>query len=149
MTDALHPVGTRQSEAVATLTGVVVGESDCAIRVRVADGTWTFQRRDVLAIRQPAADAAAAPADAVLVDIRPGTTADFTRPMRIDVGERPLTLGAPASPACGEAQLHRLTESWAARLHLTELPAHAGAFTWAQTRSRDGGHGAVHSDSLD
>ncbi|MGI5218315.1 hypothetical protein [Nocardia sp. CA-290969] len=146
MTDALHPVGTTQSGAVATLTGVVVSESDCAIRVRVADGTWTFQRRDVLAIR-PHSDKESA--NSVLVDIRPGTTADFTRRMRIDVGERPLTLAAPASPAFGEAQLHRLTESWAARLHLTELPAHAAAFTWAQTRSRGDSDEAIHSDSLD
>ncbi|MFI5719271.1 hypothetical protein [Nocardia sp. NPDC051750] len=142
MTDALQPLGTTHSEAVATLTGVVVGESDRDIRVRVADGTWTFHRRDVLAIREHDSRAAT---PAVLIDIRPGATADFTRRLRIDVGERPMTLAAPPSPAFGDAQLRRLTETWAAQLDLTGAPVHPATFTRAQTRSGDG----IHADSLD
>ncbi|MEU1981526.1 hypothetical protein [Nocardia sp. NPDC019395] len=148
MTDALHPLGTTQSGATATLTGVVVGESDCDIRVRVAEGTWTFHRGDVLAIREYD-NRTAMPADAVLIEIRPGATADFTRRLRIDVGERPMTLAAPPSPAFGDEQLRRLTEAWTARLNIADSPVHPATFTCAQTRSRDGSDDGIHCDSLD
>lgn len=148
MTDVLPPVGTTQSDAVATLVGVLVGDDEGAVRIRVADGTWTFDPGDVLGIREHDGRSGA-PVGAVLVDIRSGATADFTRRLRIDVGERPLTLAAPPSPAFGDTQLRRLTETWAQRLHLTETPHHPATFTFAQTRSHNSSDDGVHCDSLD
>lgn len=147
MTDILPPVGTIQSDAVATLAGVLVGEGEGAVRIRVADGTWTFDHGDVLGIR--AHDGRSGAPGAVLVDIRPGATADFTRRLRIDVGERPLTLAAPPSPAFGDDQLRRLTETWARQLHLADPPHHPATFTFAQTRSHNSSDDGVHCDSLD
>lgn len=148
MTDVLPPVGTTQSDVVATLAGVLLGDGEDAVRIRVADGTWTFDRGDVLGIREYDDSRSSAPAGAVLVDIRPGATADFTRRLRIDVGERPLTLAAPPSPAFGDSQLRRLTETWARRLHLAESP-HPATFTFTQTRSHNTSDDGVHCDSLD
>ncbi|MFI1460589.1 hypothetical protein [Nocardia carnea] len=148
MTDVLPPVGTTQSDAVATLAGVLLGHDEGAVRIQVADGTWTFDPCDVLGIREHDGRSSS-PAGAVLVDIRSGATADFTRRLRIDVGERPLTLAAPPSPALGDTQLRRLTETWARRLHLAELPHHPATFTFAQTRSHNSSDDGVHCDSLD
>lgn len=148
MTDVLPPVGPTQSDAVATLAGVLLSEGGNAIRIRVADGTWTFDRGDVLGIREHDGRAGT-PAGAVLIDIRPGATADFTRRLRIDVGERPLTLAAPPSPAFGDIQLRRLTESWARRLRLADSPHHPATFTCAQTRSHNSSDDGIHCDSLD
>lgn len=148
MTDVLPPVGTTHSEAVVTLTGVLLDDHTEAVRVRVDDGTWTFDRHDVLGIREHTGWSGA-PAGTVLVDIRPGATADFTRRLRIDVGERPLTLAAPPSPAFGDTQLRRLTESWARRLHLADSPSLPATFTCAQTRSHNGSDDGIHCDSLD
>lgn len=146
MTDALHLLDTTGREAVATLTGALVGESDRDIRVRVADGTWTFRRGDVLAV-QDLDDRTAG--RRVRVDIRPGSTADFTRSLRIDVVERPMTLAAPPSEAFGDPQLRRLTESWAQRLGLADTPDSPATFTCAQTRSRNTSDDGIHSDSFD
>ncbi|MET8795097.1 hypothetical protein ABZV91_01335 [Nocardia sp. NPDC004568] len=146
MTDALHLLDTPGRGAVATLTGVLVGESDREIRVRVADGTWTFCRADVLAIRF---DDEHPTGRRVHVDIRPGATADFTRRLRIEVAERPMTLAAPPSEAFGDRRLRRLTESWARRLDLAGDPDFPATFTCAQTRSRNTSDDGVHSDSFD
>ncbi|WP_328395291.1 hypothetical protein [Nocardia sp. NBC_00416] len=148
MTDALHLLDTPECGAVATLTGVLVGESDRDIRVLVADGTWTIRRRDVLALCSSADDTIETAGRRVRVDIRPGTTADFTRSLRIDVVERPMTLAAPPSESFGDLQLRRLTESWAQRLNLddSDFPA---TFTCAQTRSQHTSDDGVHCDSFD
>ncbi|MGW6337098.1 hypothetical protein [Nocardia rhamnosiphila] len=146
MTDALHLLETPERGAVATLTGVLVGESDREIRIRVADGTWTFCRDDVLAIRFVDEHATAR---RVHVDIRPGVTADFTRRLRIEVAERPMTLAAPPSETFGDRQLRHLTESWARRLDLAGTPEFPATFTCAQTRSRNTSDDGVHSDSFD
>lgn len=148
MTDTVHLPDTPETGAVATLTGVLAGESDRAIRVRVADGIWTFRRRDVCAVNGPG-DRAAAIGETVRVAVRRGTTADFTRRLRIDIAERPLTLAAPPSETVGDAQLYRLTESWAARLDLADAPGRPATFTCAQTRSRRGSDDNMHCDSLD
>ncbi|MGW5381728.1 hypothetical protein [Nocardia sp. NPDC003963] len=146
MIDALHLLDTPECGAVATLTGVLVGESDRDIRIRVTDGTWTFRCRDVLAVRTLDDRTAG---HRVRVDIRPGSTADFTRTLRIDVAERPLTLAAPPSEAFGDRQLRRLTESWAHRLDLADTPEYPATFTCAQTRSHNTSDDGVHSDSFD
>jgi hypothetical protein len=146
MTDALHLLETPECGAFATLTGVLVGESDGEIRVRVADGTWTFCRDDVLAIRVVDEHATGR---RVHVDIRPGVTADFTRRLRIEVAERPMTLAAPPSEAFGDRQLRQLTASWARRLDLADTPEFPATFTCAQTRSRNTSDDGVHSDSFD
>ncbi|MFQ6230727.1 hypothetical protein [Nocardia sp. NPDC002869] len=146
MTDALHLLETPERGAVATLTGVLVDESDREIRVRVADGTWTFCRDDVLAIRFVDEHATGR---RVHVDIRPGVAADFTRRLRIEVAERPMTLAAPPSEAFGDRQLRQLTESWARRLDLAGTPEFPATFTCAQTRSRNTSDDGVHSDSFD
>lgn len=148
MTDVLPPVGTTHSDAVATLAGVLLGDGEGVVRIRVADGTWTFDRGDVLGIRAHGGRSGV-PTGAVLVDIRPGATADFTRRLRIDVGERPLTLAATPSPAFGDTQLRRLTETWMRQLQLTDSPHHPATFTFAQTRSHNSSDDGVHCDSLD
>ncbi|WP_327151432.1 hypothetical protein [Nocardia sp. NBC_01329] len=146
MTDALHFLDTPECGAVAILTGVLAGESDRDIRVRVADGTWTFRRGDVLAVRS--LDERTTDRE-VRVEIRLGSTADFTRSLRIDVVERPMTLAAPPSEACGDPQLHRLTESWAQRLDLADTPEFPATFTCAQTMSHNTSDDGIHSDSFD
>ncbi|MEU4311818.1 hypothetical protein [Nocardia sp. NPDC024068] len=146
MTDAIHLLDAPESGAVATITGFLVGESDHDIRVRVADGTWTFLRRDVLAIRD-SGRRAETPTGAVLVDIRAGATADFTRRLRIDIADRPMTLAAPPSETFGDAQLHRLAATWAAGLDIDA--AHPTAFTRTHTRARHGGRHDIHCDSSD
>lgn len=148
MTDAVHLSDTPETDAVATLTGVLAGESEGAIRVRVADGTWTFRRRDVRALSGLGGRAATA-GETVRVAIRRGATADFTRRLRIDIAERPLTLAAPPSETFGDAQLRRLTESWVARLDLADVPDHPATFTCAHTRTPRGSDDNMHSDSLD
>ena len=146
MTDALHLLDTPECGAVAILTGVLAGESDREIRIRVADGTWTFRRGDVLAV-QPLDDRT--DGHRVRVEIRAGSTADFTRRLRIDVAERPLTLAATPSEAFGDLQLRRLTESWAQRLDLADTPDFPATFTCAQTRSHNTSDDGIHSDSFD
>lgn len=146
MTDALHLLDTPECGAVAILTGVLADESDREIRIRVADGTWTFRRGDVLAVR-PLDDRT--DGHRVRVEIRAGSTADFTRRLRIEVAERPLTLAAPPSEAFGELQLRRLTESWAQRLDLADTPDFPATFTCAQTRSHNTSDDGIHSDSFD
>ncbi|MGW0006421.1 hypothetical protein [Nocardia grenadensis] len=146
MTDALRLLEPPERGAVVTLTGVLVGESDREIRVRVADGMWTFCRGDVLAIRRADEQVTGR---RVHVDVRAGVTADFTRRLRIEVAERPMTLAAPPSEAFGDRQLRRLTESWARRLDLAGTPELPATFTCAQTRSRNTSDDGVHSDSFD
>lgn len=148
MTDAIHLLDGPETGAVATITGFLVEESDRDIRVRVADGTWTFERRDVLAIRD-SGRTAEIPPGAVSVDIRAGATADFTRRLRIDIADRPMTLAAPPSETFGDARLHRLTEAWAAGLDIAADPAHPAAFTRTHTRARHGSRRDIHCDSLD
>ena len=76
MTDALHLLDTPECGAVAILTGVLAGESDREIRIRVADGTWTFRRGDVLAV-QPLDDRT--DGHRVRVEIRAGSQAELIR----------------------------------------------------------------------
>lgn len=150
MTDALHLSGAAPTgDRVPPLQGVLVAESDREITVRVAEGTWTFRRSDILRLR----DSGAAPTPdgrPVMLDIRAGATADFTRRLRIDLVDRPLTLSEAPSPALGDELLQELTASWADRLRLVDLPGANGAtFTYCQTKSASGSDDGINCDSLD
>lgn len=148
MIDAIHvPGSARDGDRLPALHGMLIAESDTDITVRVADGTWTFRRDDVL--RMLESDSTdPAPGRPVLIDLRPGTTAEFTRTLRIDVVDRPMTLACPPSPALGDELLRELTESWADELHL--LDAHdAATFTYCQTKSHAGSDDGINCDSLD
>lgn len=146
MTDALHLPAAPDRYRTPALQGILVAQSDRDISVRVAEGTWTFRRDDVLDIRETAD---CAPGQPVLVDIRPGATADFTRRLRVDVVGRPMTLAAPPSEAFGDEQLRRLTEAWAARLRIADSSATGATFTCCQTKSLAGSDDGVNCDSLD
>ncbi|AFU03470.1 hypothetical protein AW168_15605 [Nocardia brasiliensis] len=154
MTDALRLHGTApKSDRVPPLHGLLVAESERDISVRVAEGTWTFRRSDVLRVLDSAvpegvrAERGARP---VLVDIRVGATADFTRRLRIDVVDRPMTMQQAPSAALGDEQLRELTESWADRLNLVDLPGTNGAtFTYCQTKSLATSDDGINCDSLD
>ncbi|WP_405165256.1 hypothetical protein OG203_09180 [Nocardia sp. NBC_01499] len=172
MTDALRLPGTApKSDRVPPLQGLLVAESERDITVRVAEGTWTFRRSDVLRVldsplpdglsRVP--DGVAALPDGttaavasehdgrpVLVDIRAGATADFTRRLRIDLVDRPMTLTEAPSAALGDEQLRELTETWADRLQLVDLAgAHGATFTYCQTKSLATSDDGINCDSLD
>ncbi|GAA5053359.1 hypothetical protein [Nocardia callitridis] len=166
MTDAIRlPATAPKGDRIPPLHGMLVGESEREITVRVAEGTWTFCRSDVLRVRDSARTVETGPADStatqpdiaypaegrpVLVDIRAGATADFTRRLRIEVVERPMTIPETPSPALGDEQLRELTESWAARMRLDDRPGLGGAsFTYCQTRSMGSSDDGINCDSLD
>ncbi|WP_227982068.1 hypothetical protein [Nocardia spumae] len=133
------------------LSGSLVAESRDTISVRVAEGTWTLDRDDVLQLRDgsPGADPGTAER-AVLVWIRPGAAADFTQRRRIQLTERPLTLPPQPSPAVDDDALDRLTDQWARRLRLRRAPGVVGAtVSYSQTNSRGIGDDGTACDSLD
>lgn len=164
MTDAVRPPGSTlagfrpdQHEAVPLLIGYLIAESTRAVSVRVHEGTWTFDRADVLGIDALGADipdtelprvdpAARQGARPVRVRIRTGATADFTRRLRIDQADRPMTLPQQHSPARGDDQLARQTERWARALRLSGSGA---ATTRSHTLSYAGSLDAMACDSLD
>lgn len=151
MTDAIRRPGTTpRGDRVPPLQGLLVAESDREISVRVAEGTWTFRRSDVLRVVDSAAPDPEQDGRPVSVDIRAGATADFTRRLRIDLVDRPMTIPEAPSEALGDDQLRRLTEIWADRLQLVESPGAGGAtFTYCQTKSLDGSDDGINCDSLD
>ncbi|WP_336083883.1 hypothetical protein [Nocardia sp. SSK8] len=139
MTDAVHhPATASPRDRGPALRGLLVAESERDISVRVEGGTWTFDRRDVLRLIE---DRAEAGAREVRVDIRPGATADFTRRMRVELVERPITLATDPSEALGDELLTQATRRWATTLRIAERGGVSGAtFTF-----RDG----INCDSLD
>ncbi|WP_040779882.1 hypothetical protein [Nocardia pneumoniae] len=151
MTDIIRRPGTTPtSDRVPPLQGLLVAESDREISVRVAEGTWTFRRSDVLRVVDSTAQHPDQDGRPVSVDIRAGATADFTRRLRIDLVDRPMTIPEAPSEALGDDQLRRLTEIWADRLQLVESPGTGGAtFTYCQTKSLDGSDDGINCDSLD
>lgn len=151
MTDALHLPGTVPTgDRVPALQGLLVAESERDISVRVAEGTWTFRRADVLRMLDEQIPDEQAGGRPVLVDIRPGATADFTRRLRIDLVDRPMTIAAEPSPALGDEALQQLTESWAGRLQLVDATGASGAtYTYCQTKSSAGSDDGINCDSLD
>ncbi|MGQ4598544.1 hypothetical protein [Nocardia sp. R6R-6] len=151
MSDAIRLPGTTpKGDRVPPLQGLLVAESDREISVRVAEGTWTFRRSDVLRVADSAVPQHDQDGRAVSVDIRAGATADFTRRLRIDVVDRPMTIAETPSEALGDDQLRRLTEIWADRLQLVECAgANAATFTYCQTKSRNGSDDGINCDSLD
>lgn len=151
MTDAIHLPGTTpKADRVPPLQGMLVAESDRQISVRVAEGTWTFSRSDVLRVVDSTAPHADQDGRQVLVDIRAGATADFTRRLRIDLVDRPMTIPESPSEALGDEQLRQLTETWADRLQLVDCPGAGGAtFTYCQTKSMNGSDDGINCDSLD
>ncbi|ONM49706.1 hypothetical protein [Nocardia donostiensis] len=149
MIDAIHvPCTTRVGDRIPALRGMLVAESERDITVRVAEGTWTFRRDDVLRVLESDSNAPA-PGRPVLIDIRPGATADFTRTLRIDVVDRPMTLAGPPSPALGDELLRQLTASWADQLQLIDSPDTGATFTYCQTKSLAGSDDGINCDSLD
>ncbi|WP_280382599.1 hypothetical protein [Nocardia wallacei] len=85
-------------DLVPPLPGYLVAESDHTISVRVGEGTWTFDRADVLRLDDHSGGAD----HPVRVWVRPGATADFTQRRRIDLTDRPMTLPhRPPAFACG------------------------------------------------
>ena len=161
MPDAVHPPvstspGPHQDnqEVAPLLSGYLIAESTRAVSLRVSEGTWTFDRADVLGIdlvgsRMPYGDGDPA-ARPVQVRIRPGATADFTRRLRIELTDRPMTLPQQHSPARGDDLLARLTERWARDLQLPTDPAVGGVtMTRSQTRSFALSDDAMTCDSLD
>ncbi|WP_378731448.1 hypothetical protein [Nocardia brasiliensis] len=153
MTDALRLPGTApKGNRVPPLQGLLVAESERDITVRVAEGTWTFRRSDVLRVLDSALPDGLAPdrGRPVLVDIRAGATADFTRRMRIDLVDRPMTIPEAPSAALGDEQLQRLTETWADSLQLVDLTgSHGATFTYCQTKSFATSDDGINCDSLD
>ncbi|KAF0847354.1 hypothetical protein [Nocardia caishijiensis] len=138
MTDAIHLPATASSRSRGpALRGQLVAESERDVSVRVDGGTWTFDRRDIVRLTEERA----AEGRQVQVDIRPGATADFTRRMRVELVERPITLAPAPSEALGDDQLAEATRSWAAKLRIAERGGTSGAtFTF---------HDGINCDSLD
>ncbi|MFC4373714.1 hypothetical protein ACFO5K_06330 [Nocardia halotolerans] len=137
MTDAIHLPATAVSPGRGpALRGQLVAESDRDISVRVDDGTWTFDRRDIVRLTEERAGSRQ-----VRVDIRPGATADFTRRLRVELVDRPITLAPDPSEALGDEQLAQATRRWAAKLRIAERGGTTGAtFTF---------HDGINCDSLD
>ncbi|MBF6331210.1 hypothetical protein [Nocardia transvalensis] len=141
-----HPEDT----SVPPLSGYLVTESEQSLRVRVSDGIWTFDRADILAVERADRTPADSGEKPVRVRIRPGTTADFTRRVRIELTERPMTVPREHSPARGDDMLARLTEKWARGLQLATTRGVGGAtFTYCQTRTDARSDDGTACDSLD
>ncbi len=161
MTDGVRPSTSTyprprpdSQEVAPLLSGYLIAESTRAVSVRVSEGTWTFDRADVLGIDLvgvPAPHADGDPAARpVRVRIRAGAIADFTRRLRIELTDRPMTLPQQHSPARGDDLLARLTERWARDLQLPTDPAVGGVtMTRSQTRSFARSDDAMACDSLD
>ncbi|QLY28689.1 hypothetical protein [Nocardia huaxiensis] len=153
MTGALHPSASATVGSTAPpLSGYLVAATDRHISVRVADGTWTFRRADVLSLTdwESAAAQGICEERPVLVRVRSGTVADFTQRRRVELVDRPLTLPQDHTPARGDDELQRLTEIWARTLELTTRPGVGGAtMTCCQTRSHNGSDDGAACDSLD
>ncbi|MFE2996808.1 hypothetical protein ACFXG4_17535 [Nocardia sp. NPDC059246] len=154
MTGALHRTGSAILASTSPpLPGYLVAATERSISVRVGDGTtWTFHRTDVLDIARWDAATAQGSCEGrpVLVRVRSGATADFTRRRRVEVTDRPLTLSPDHSPARGDDELRELTEIWARGLDLTTRPGAGGAtMTCCQTRSHLGSDDGIACDSLD
>ncbi|MGO4617560.1 hypothetical protein AB4305_25380 [Nocardia sp. 2YAB30] len=151
MTDGIRlPGSAPKGDRVPPLQGLLVAESEREITVRVAEGTWTFCRSDVLRVVDSAAPHPDQDGRPVLVDIRAGATADFTRRLRIDLVDRPMTIPESPSEALGDDQLRQLTEIWADRMQLVDCPGSNGTtFTYCQTKSFDGSDDGINCDSLD
>ncbi|WP_040719763.1 hypothetical protein [Nocardia veterana] len=129
------------------LSGRLVAESSDTVSIRVAEGVWTLDRRDILQWLEPSP---AGSERAVQVWIRPGATADFTQRRRIHLTERPLTLPPRPGPAVGDDALARLTEQWARRLRVRTVPGAAGAtVSYSHTHSGGGSDDGTACDSLD
>lgn len=139
MTDAIHLPATASSRSRGpALRGQLVAESDRDISVRVDGGTWTFDRSDVVRLTE---ERASAGSRQVRVDIRPGATADFTRRMRVELVDRPITLAIEPSEALGDELLAEATRGWATKLRIAERGGTTGAtFTF---------HDGINCDSLD
>ncbi|MEU7764735.1 hypothetical protein AB0B25_06395 [Nocardia sp. NPDC049190] len=151
MTDAIRlPETEPHGVRIPPLQGLLIAESECDITVRVTEGTWTFRRCDVVRITDSEAAYPDQDGRPVLVDIRAGATADFTRRLRIDLVERPMTLADAPSEALGDDHLRRLTEIWADRMQLVDCPGGKSATsTYCQTKSFDGSDDGINCDSLD
>ncbi|MFI6865993.1 hypothetical protein [Nocardia sp. NPDC050406] len=161
MTGALRPSisappGTAAPPAAITappLPGYLVDATERHVVVRVTDGTWTFRWADVVALTDcdlEARDPRLGDDRPVLVQVREGTTADFTQRRRITLTDRPMTLPQDHTPTRGDDQLARLTETWARRMDLTTRPGVGGAtMTCCQTRSHSGSDDGTACDSLD
>ncbi|MBF6170925.1 hypothetical protein IU476_05490 [Nocardia blacklockiae] len=141
-----------QREAAPPLSGYLVAESEHTLGIRVGEGTWTFDRADVLSIEDTGGDGSLSevPGRPVRVWIRSGATADFTQRRRIELTDRPMTLARRHSPALGDDLLRRLTEDWARALRLPTTPGVGGAtFTFCQTRTSARSDDGTACDSLD
>lgn len=161
MTGALRPhvsapPGTAAPPSATTappLPGYLVAATERHISVRVTDGTWTFRWADVLTLTDCDLESLGPRNDdarPVLVQVREGTTADFTQRRRITLIDRPMTLPQDHTPTRGDDQLARLTENWARRMDLTTRPGVGGAtMTCCQTRSHNGSDDGTACDSLD
>ncbi|MBB5916274.1 hypothetical protein BJY24_005186 [Nocardia transvalensis] len=139
-------------DIVLPLSGYLTAESDRAISIRTGEGTWTFDRADVVSIDDGDGERGRpeVPGRAVRVRVRPGATADFTQRRRIDLTDRPMTLAHQHSPALGDDALRRLTEDWARELRLPTSPGIGGAtFTFCQTRTSARSDDGTACDSLD
>ncbi|RDI55657.1 hypothetical protein [Nocardia mexicana] len=136
-------------DLVPPLPGYLVAESDRTISVRVGEGTWTFDRADVLSVDDRRDDDARA-GRPVRVWVRPGATADFTQRRRIDLTDRPMTLPHRRSPAQSDEALRRLTDEWARALRLPSTPGIGGATsTFCQTMTSARSDDGTACDSLD
>lgn len=134
---------------VPPLSGSLVAASERSVSVRVPDGVWTFDRADVLSIDEsPSAAPRSEPP--VRVRVRAGATAEFTRRLRVELTERPMTLVPTPSPARGDDLLARLTEEWARELRLPTPSGVGGAtFTFCQTKTDSRSDDGTACDSLD
>ncbi|BCK55813.1 hypothetical protein [Nocardia wallacei] len=158
MPETLHPFtpaagsAPEQREIVPPLSGYLVAESEHTLSVRVGEGTWTFDRADVLSIDESVGGRSRSevPGRPVRLRIRPGAMADFTQRRRIELTDRPMTLARRHSPALGDEALRRLTEDWARALRLPATPGVGGAtFTFCQTRTSARSDDGTACDSLD
>ncbi|GAB2729586.1 hypothetical protein [Nocardia thraciensis] len=137
------------ADLVPPLPGYLAAESDRTISVRVGEGTWTFDRADVLSV-DDRRDDETGEGRPVRVRIRPGATADFTQRRRIDLTDRPMTLPRRHSPAPGDDELRRLTDAWARALRLPDAPGVGGATsTFCQTMTSARSDDGTACDSLD
>lgn len=139
---------TPNSQKPSALKGFLVHESQDEVHIRVTAGTWTFHRVDIERIDDWDTDFKVYGGRPVEVDIRPGTIADFTQSVQIEVTDRPLTIPDRIAADLNDEQLASLAKSWAARMSLDVAHAFGdlASSSWCQT---NGGQDGYACDCLD
>ena len=122
-------------------------ESDEVIRIRSGDGTWSFQRDDVLSMSDWEGLADSPDSRAVQVDIRIGAVVEFSQSFKVAFADRPMTLPDQPTVIAADEGFDNQVEAWSNDLQFIARPWPDGGITRSSCRSTGGDY--YLCDSLD